>query len=333
MKKVFYKLLFLLSCFCSFAQDMQYSQYYSAPLYLNPAFTGANACMRISGNIRTQWPGTGKGYVSQVLCFDHFDVNHNSGYGIMMTNDRAGSGNLRTTGAMGSYAYEAVFHRRFAFRGGVQAGLYNRGVDMDKLVFGDQIARGGGGVSTTEALSPSVTYADFNAGALGYSKDYWVGVSIHHLFQPEQSLIDGNAPLFRKFSIHGGKRIYINSGEDRPDDENTWTLMPTFNFRSQAKFDQLDIGFYAAKQMVTFGLWYRGIPVFKSYKKGYPNNDAFALLVGFTADKMHVGYSYDFTISWLTSRSQGAHELSLAYQMCSPKKKKKKSPRVSCPKF
>jgi type IX secretion system PorP/SprF family membrane protein len=320
MKKVVFILFASLMAALGFTQDMQYSQYYSAPLYLNPAFTGANACMRVAGNIRTQWPGAGKGYVSQIASFDHFDVDRSIGLGVMLTNDRAGSGNLRTTGVTGSFAYEAVFHRRFAMRAGLQAGYFNRGVDMDKLVFGDQITNGG--AASNEQLRASVNYTDFNTGILGYSKDYWFGFSAHHLFQPEQTLISGSAPLFRKYSFHGGKRFYLNNGEDRPDDENTWMVMPTFNFRHQHKFDQLDIGVYVAKQMITFGLWYRGLPVFKGYEKGYPNNDALAVLVGMNQDRFHIGYSYDFTISWLTMRSFGAHELSVAYQACTPKKKK-----------
>lgn len=315
------------------AQDIQFSQYYAAPLFINPAFTGANVCMRINGNIRNQWPGTGKGYISEVLSLDHFDVNHSMGYGLMVVNDKAGTGNLRTLGFTGSFAYEAVINRRFAMRAGLQAGIVTRSVDMSKLIFGDQIAKGGD-VPTIESVSPKVTFPDFNAGALGYGKDYWVGMSLHHLFAPEQSLLGSVASMPRKFSLHAGKKFYVNqAGDDKPEDENTWTIMPTLNYKHQARFDQLDIGCYVAKQKITFGLWYRGIPLFKAYEKGYPNNDAFVFLIGMAAEKLHIGYSYDITVSWLTARSQGAHELSISYQACKLKPKKKKAPVVSCPKF
>ena len=39
------------------AQDPQFSQYYAAPLYLNPAFTGSEMLPRIGANYRNQWPG------------------------------------------------------------------------------------------------------------------------------------------------------------------------------------------------------------------------------------------------------------------------------------
>jgi hypothetical protein len=38
------------------AQDPQYSQFYAAPLYLNPAFAGATGQNRIGINYRNQWP-------------------------------------------------------------------------------------------------------------------------------------------------------------------------------------------------------------------------------------------------------------------------------------
>ncbi|MBC7863579.1 MAG: type IX secretion system membrane protein PorP/SprF [Bacteroidia bacterium] len=332
-KKYFYTVLMFVSILCLQAQDMQFSQYYSAPLFINPALTGASVCHRLSSNIRTQWPGTGKGYVSEVVSYDHFDINHSIGYGAMITNDQAGTGNLRTTGLTGSFAYEATINRRFAFRAGAQAGFFQRSVNMSKLLFGDQIARGGSDVSSFEIPNPSVTYPDFNVGALGYSKDYWIGLAVHHLFKPEESLLGSTAGLPRKISVQAGKRFYLTGGEDKPGDHDAWIVMPTFNYRHQAKFDQLDIGCYFSRSVVTFGLWYRGIPILKGYKPGYPNNDALVFLVGMSADRLHIGYSYDVTISWLTMKSRGAHELSISYQACTLKPKKKRSPIVSCPKF
>ena len=46
------------------AQDPAFSQFYSNPLYLNPAFAGTNICPRVSLNYRDQWPGIGRTYVT-----------------------------------------------------------------------------------------------------------------------------------------------------------------------------------------------------------------------------------------------------------------------------
>ncbi|MGZ4054606.1 MAG: type IX secretion system membrane protein PorP/SprF, partial [Bacteroidia bacterium] len=62
-------------------------------------------------------------------------------------------------------------------------------------------------------------------------------------------------------------------------------------------------------------------------------NDAIILMVGIKNERMSFGYSYDITISKLTNRSQGAHEVTVAYQICKLNKKKKKPILVPCPKF
>ncbi len=39
------------------AQDAEFTQFYAAPLNLNPALTGAGKCHRITTNYRNQWSG------------------------------------------------------------------------------------------------------------------------------------------------------------------------------------------------------------------------------------------------------------------------------------
>ncbi len=84
---------------------------------------------------------------------------------------------------------------------------------------------------------------------------------------------------------------------------------------------------------LTGGLWYRGLPIAKAYKQGYGNNDAVILMAGFQTQKqLRIIYSYDITISKLTMRSGGAHEISLQYEW--PRKAKNRKHRtVPCPKF
>ena len=311
-------------------QDMQFTQYFSAPMYLNPAFTGANVCSRLSSNIRNQWPTIGGGYVSQILAYDHYFVDHNLGLGLMFTNDAAGSGRLRTTTFSGLTAFEVKINREIVVRAGLQGGGMIRSVNFNSLLFGDQIARGGAS-STLEAPAQSVFSLDFSTGFLVFTQKYWGGMAFHHITKPNESLIELQAIRSLKFSLHGGARFKV--GPETSEEKEQIYLSPTFNFRSQLKFDQLDVGCYVSRSYLNVGLWYRGIPLFKSYKKGYPNNDAICILVGVSKDRFNVGYSYDHTISWLRGNTGGAHEISVAYQFCKPKKKKKKFNLVICPKF
>lgn len=333
MKKS-YRILLLMLFFAGrlAAQDMHFTQFYSSPLYLNPAFTGADVCSRVSATYRNQWPGISKAYSSYLLSFDHYIPQNNIGIGLLFGNDVAGSGNLKTTVVNPLLAYEMVLTRKITMRVGVQPGFGIRSINFNDLLFGDQIARGGSSVPTIETASQSKAFFDIGAGALAYTKEAWLGFSFYHLNKPNESLIgdpDGTLPV--KYSVHGGYKLIIN--EDEKEEFSRRSVSAAFNYRGQKEFDQLDVGVYYTQYVFNLGFWYRGIPLLKAYKPGYSNNDAVAFIVGVKTDRLNIGYSYDYTISKLTNMSNGAHEIAVSYQLCKLNKKKKKRLIVPCPKF
>ena len=54
------------------AQDPQFSQFYSNPLYLNPAFAGTSSYPRIVSNYRNQWPSSGNTFVTYNVSYDQY---------------------------------------------------------------------------------------------------------------------------------------------------------------------------------------------------------------------------------------------------------------------
>jgi type IX secretion system PorP/SprF family membrane protein len=311
---------------------MHFTQFYSSPLYLNPAFTGADVCSRISATYRNQWPGISKTYKSYLFSVDHFLQKYNMGIGLLFGNDVAGTGNLRTTVINPLIAYEATLTKKLMLRMGVQPGLGIRSINFNNLIFGDQIARGGN-VASVETPTETKAYFDIGAGALAYTKKYWLGVSFFHLNKPNESLRgEGEESLLPlKYSVHGGYKYALNP--DEKEEFQRKSVSTAFHYRGQAEFDQFDLGFYYSQYVFNAGLWYRGIPGLKAYKKGYTNNDAISIIIGVKADRFNFGYSYDFTISKLTNMSHGAHEIAVSYQLCKLSKKKKKRLLVPCPKF
>jgi len=323
----YYKIIILIF-FCQSVlrgQDMHFTQFYASPLYLNPAFAGAE-CTRASLTYRNQWPGIYKTYKSYLLGIDHFFQNNNVGVGLLIGNDVAGSGNLRTTIINPMVAYQFKVNRELFMRAALQPGISMRTINFNDLLFGDQIYYG----STKEQPTQSKTFFDMGAGVLAYTIKYWGGFSIYHINRPDETLmgIEG-ATLPIKYTLHGGIKFILN--EDEKDEAHRKSVSPVFHYRGQQKFDQLDIGAYYTHSTVSFGIWYRGIPV-KHYKPGYPNNDAIALILGFKTRNLNIGYSFDITISQLAGFSRGAHEVTLSYRSCKSKKRKKKL-QVPCPKF
>lgn len=324
-------LFILIQSYKLHGQDMHFTQFYSSSLYLNPAFAGAEVCGRVSSSYRNQWPGVSKAYRSYLLAGDHYIADYHVGVGMIFGTDAAGSGDLKTTTVSPLIAYEAKMTRELIVRFGLQPGVSIHSISFNKLLFGDQIARGGN-VPTIEDQTQSKTYFDIGAGMLAYTKDFWLGTSMYHLNRPNESLIPGNESILPvRFSMHGGYSYFLN--EDEKEEFKRKSIAAAFHYRGQGEFDQLDVGAYYMQYVFNLGIWYRGLPFLKSYKPGYSNNDALALIVGFKTERLNIGYSYDFTISKLVGQTSGAHEITLSYQLCKLTKKKKKRILVPCPKF
>ncbi len=291
------------------AQDPQFSQYYASPLYLNPAFTGANKGHRMNLNYRNQWPGAvTNSFVSYAFSYDHNWASMNSGIGLFAIQDRAGTSALtyRNIGAL--YAYEARLTKHWSMRSGFHVSYTQKNVDYSRLLFNDQIYRGGG-PSFDASDYFNVTYLDYNAGILLYNEQAFFGVSMHHLTEPNESFIGLESALPRKLSVHGGYTFPLASRyADR-------SIMPSFNYRKQGNFDQLDLGVYYTHSPLVLGIWYRGIP-FSILSSDYVNNDAIAILLGYSLENLplRVGYSYDITTSGLFRKSGGSHEISLIFE-------------------
>jgi len=322
----------LLIICCSFteAQHYQFSQFYAAQLYLNPAFTGANTCPRLSMNYRNQWsriPGT---FTTYQVAFDRPLKPINSGIGASVFCDRAGLGSLKTTQINLLYAYELRINKGLVARAGLSSGVAQRSIDYSQLRFGDQIARGGASSSVEDVSNSRNVYFDLNMGYLLYSANAWGGFSINHLNKPNQSLQGESSFLPMEFKFHSGYKFLLDDNVSSSKEQHSFTA--AINYKKQLKFNQIDMGMYYTKGYLVLGLWYRGIPLYKPFT-WYSSQDALVFLMGISTDKLQVGYSFDYTISKLTvNNTYGTHEISLSYPFCN-KKKRRRLTLISCPKF
>lgn len=320
------------------AQDPQFSQYYAAPLYLNPAFAGSTQQGRAGLNYRNQWPGLEAKFNTVSAYIDYFFEDYNSGVGMIITSDREGLAGLRSHAIGLQYAYQLNLTKDIAFRPGVQVGIMNRDLNFGRLTFGDQYDNNGFiGTPSAEVFNTgmSKTFFDLSGGGLLYSKNFWLGYAMHHVLEPNQSFIGEESYLPRKSSIHGGYRYAFRSAPGRTmfDGVRERSITPNFQYKFQGQFDQLDLGVYLTIEPIVFGMWYRGIP-FKTYEE-FHNNESAVFLIGFTAKDLNIGYSYDVTLSTLGIASGGAHEISISYEFsfADPRRPPKNVRKIPCPKF
>ena len=87
--------LFLLSSVRG--QDPNYSQFFSTPLYYNPAYTGINTGVRARFTFRDQWPNLPVDFRSYYFSADLGDRNlpGSGGLGLIVNSDNEGLGLLK----------------------------------------------------------------------------------------------------------------------------------------------------------------------------------------------------------------------------------------------
>ena len=341
-KNYFLLLLSLLFSQTAWAQDPQFTQFYAAPQYLNPAFAGSALAPRVTANYRNQWPAI-TSYVTSMVGVDHYIDKYNSGIGLLIQNDNQGQGRIQSTEIGLQYAYQFRVGEESFVRLGLQGSYVNRNINYFGLTTGDQFTDRGfitGSVSGDPTLQggfPKNKYLDFSTGGLFYSDWFWVGASAHHINRPDQGFFVGDRDrLPIKGSIHAGLRIPLTSFTGYADDlDREISFSPVILYKFQGKYDQLDVGAYLTYAPITIGAYYRGIP-FKKYDQTLNNHDAVAVLAGYRMDQFSIGYSYDVTVSTL-GNSGGSHELSLSYIFDKPEPrrggKSKINKRLPCPKF
>jgi type IX secretion system PorP/SprF family membrane protein len=169
-----------------------------------------------------------------------------------------------------------------------------------------------------------------------YSNKVWLGVSAHHISQPNVSFVEGQiSKLPMKLSAQGGIRFDLQGG-GRNYITHAYaerSISFAFNYKQQDPFNQLDVGAQLFLDPLVLGIWYRGLPT----KNGLPNNEAFIGLVGISLESgLDIGYSYDVTISKLGLRnSGGAHEVSITYSFLwgNPKSRNMRARTIPCFKY
>ena len=321
------------------AQDPQFSQFYAAPLYLNPAFTGTCHQHRLTANYRRQWPNLPSKFITTAFSYEYFHKKWNSGFGALLMADQAGGVKLGTYSGNFMYSYMVRLNQDWVARAGLNFGITSRSLDNSKLLFGDQLILGGKYTPPTKdeqsSKSYTVNYFDVGSGIFVYSKKYWLGFAAGHLNEPNQSLTEKKSSLPMKFALHGGVRLPLYNGPIKR--AKIAAVAPSFLYKRQGPFDQLDLGIHFYYEPMMLGFWYRGIPVQKQVDR-YINQDALVFLFGFKYEDFAVGYSYDLSISKMGPTTGGAHEFSLTYEIFSKVSSKKKKPRrkdmfMPCPTF
>lgn len=288
-------------------QDPEFSQFYANPLYLNPAFTGTSEYQRVVTNYRNQWPKQGNTYVTYNFTYDKFIPAIRSGIGFKLMYDRELNGVVNSTYTSFLYSYHIKVNDQFFYTMGLEAGFIYKQFNTSGLIFPGMIDQGTGTITGTYPLpfeDGQKIFPDFSFGLAGQVDDVYFGAAIHHLTQPDQSIIEGDqvGRLPLKITLHAGTKSHQFH---RGLLSREFTLSPNIIYRQQGSFKQINAGIYMKEDWLAFGLWYRNNLSVRP--------DALIAMIGIQKEKFQFGYSFDFSLSNVSAYSYGSHEISLTF--------------------
>lgn len=287
------------------AQDAEFSQFFSAPMHLNPAMIGFSPAPRINLNFRYQYPSFGNPYTTLAVSYDQAVQKLNGAIGASIYADRAGQGIYNTYLFSGMYAYQLPLTQKVSMKLAIQASYLQNSIDWDKLIFTDQIntSNGNTNLPTAEIIGDKSTIHRFDAGAgaVAYTDNWYLSAGFKHITRPNLDFTNNQDPdnkMGVRTSIAAGKVFYLGQ---KIRGKSQLYLSPNILFVNQYDFYQAVASMYAGKGIIFGGL---------AFRHTIKNSDALILAMGIKKGLFKFGYSYDFTISGLKTNA-GAHELAL----------------------
>jgi type IX secretion system PorP/SprF family membrane protein len=298
-----------------FPQDVEMSQYFSAPLMLNPALAGISYGPRVTLNYRNEWAGLGNGfnggYTTYAAGFDmHVDAIK-AGLGALFVGDEIANGLYASYKASLIYSQQIKFNRHSALKIGLEGSYIHTGIEWNQLLWSDMINPLTGFYNNvnvpnpTSEASPARTQTntgDMSAGLVYFTEKLYVGFAVNNLLMHKESFTDVDAvttPM--NYVLHFGANLPIRHPKELK--YNIW-LSPNVLLVNQGKAFQEEGTLLTGISVIYFGLGYRNV---------IANSDAVIGYVGFKKGKVRVGYSYDYTISKLAGQTGGTHELSFTF--------------------
>lgn len=300
------------------AQDHLFSQFFNAPIYLNPALTGQfDGDLRLNMIYRNQWSGLG-GDLSYInAAADVYVPRLSGGIGLSLTRSSEGVAYLIKNNIAATYSY-TVGGDEFSANFGLQAGFTNRTIDWSKLVFGDQLDRRTGYApgSVSSAQLPEVSNRFFFDPAAGVNFIYrnaMLGASVNHINKPDESFSGTQARLPMRLAINASFKMPLSNTYNYMEDEGAF-LIPSVVYYKQGNATSISAGAQFKYRGFNTGIWYRTSQ----------NGDSDAIVLSVILDvfikrrdteKIRVGLSHDATTSQLNyTNTSGTSEVSIGYE-------------------
>jgi type IX secretion system PorP/SprF family membrane protein len=291
--KIIFQIIALAFITNALAQDVSFENTNQSLVYLNPSFAGSNGGFRIQNNYRNQWPNIPANYITYLTCADVYLKKINSGLAFKVLSDDQAKGTLKETQVGVSYAYYfSAIQGKLKIIPSIEASFVQLRLDPE-LTVGDMINPRMGIIWNNPFVTPKIskTYSDYNVGILVNYKDFFAGITVKHLTQPDVGLM-GVLKLPMLYRIHSSYTKQLN---------DKTLLQFTVMYTVQNRLSNLQLG----GNVILFKHLVVGVNYFYSdavmINGGYRNN-YFSMQVG-----------YGVTVSKLAGNTAGIWQFSCAF--------------------
>jgi type IX secretion system PorP/SprF family membrane protein len=332
-------------------QDPSFSQFFSNPIYYNPALVGTNDGVALRSNYRNFWHKLDHGFNTANFTIDSEEPFLSGGLGLIALSGIEGNGIINSTMFGFAYSYNLTLNpRKLEMQMGLQGAWVQKSINSNNLIFSDQLDPIHGIIGASAYNSSNmekVSFPDFATGLniranLGKTQRGVAaatlnsGFALHHITQPNESFTGLSSNLPIKYIIYSSAIIKIEN-----DFANHFLIMPGIILEQQNNFQSIIVGSNINLKPIIFGLWYRNAGLEFSSK----NIKAITLNAGIefgdlTKPKLRINYSYDINISTYQYLLGDAHEISISviipdFQLFNnvPNNKRAKSNRACYNKF
>ena len=303
------------------AQSMYYSQYLRTPLFNNPTDVAGGNARRVILSYRKQGTGEEDNVITPSLTYAQPFMSRETGrkwggIGVGVVHEKAGyEGMLQHVGAVSSYAHHVYLSDKFTFSGGLQLGLFRRGLDVSRLTTGSQYVNGvhDPGAALGENLTAETrTYLTIAPGLSWAALDEagenkaFLGLSLFNANRPNASFTEKADRMATNLVLSGGYRVLRKGAFD---------FTPTFRYIRERSTSQTNIG-----ALSRFNFESPGGPL-KAGGIGlgtwYSVNNAAIVSLEITQPSYFINFSYDLpaTSKTVNRRVTNAVEVSIGWTM------------------
>jgi type IX secretion system PorP/SprF family membrane protein len=319
LKKIFlFAVVVTMHISATYSQDIHFSNFYNAPLILNPANTGNYiGNWRIISNYRQQGNSTTDEYKTTTLAFDMpvYYYKQMGSIGIIFINDNSASNTLLVNKVFLSIAHFIKISPKSYLHMGFQFGFVHKNYSSNNLSYPDQFDM------TTGYFNPDMPSQERNEDhKLGYLDLNWgfiwsrksgkfnseIGVAMFHYNRPNEKFTTSKNELPARYLTHAFFEVNF---------KNKLYLKPKLLYSYQNKVNELLLG-------QDFGLRFNNSSTVKDINIGVffrggsnRNLDDMIGKAGFQYKSFNFALSYDFEIPnhEISSFTKTAFELSIQY--------------------